>query len=1141
MGTLNTKGLKNKAKQSPVFKSFSKSNLPFLILTETNLDHEATKEIENQLKQYDIKPILSNGVMILLKKGPRIISCERANKMVTVILDSEEFGTIRIIGIYVPAAEKERVLFLPELEAIPAMPDIKTIIAGDFNFVECQEDRTSKFNPRSANLWQLHTAHLNLVEIPPLHRSFTYLANHSCYMARLDRFYLSDNWDTHNFFAEVAKTRINSTDDHFQVTLKRKDEEKNRLYWKMNAFLLDDPYTRVLTEELIFSYRQRMNEWNVQFEYLKMKQELKALFIKHANFRVSRKKRELIQIEQNIIRARLLGTKPVELEKLRLKIQEEITCADQLCSRVKWLLEGEKCTKYFAGILKDRMKTYDMKSIQEKEMTDYWKGVFAEQNTVNTIDDKYFPKISHSLADACEQEFTIEEIEAAISGGVSSPGHDGFVAPLFKVVGMPEILKLLFKNWVRNGIHEESRKKVIRMIPKVDCPRSPDQFRPISLLDVDYKIFTRVLYNRIKNEVSEIIGPDQKGSVAGRFIIENIWQTKFILEKWKKSKEKSELLFFTDFKKAFDSLQHKFIKILIQKMGFGPKFCKIIENLYSPSSAQIIFNKHLTEDIPILGGVHQGDPLSPIIFVLAIEVLYNMLRENIQGVKIGTKSKLIMGYVDDTTLCLKNSQEMSKTLKIFQTFEKSSGLTLNLKKCQILHSFGEKFGTQIEGVSILKNGETIKSLGYLFNNQNNIDNLQEKIPKFHQTLKRWKSRNLSLKGKVTALKMSGLSQLWYFSFLADNDIAIKKINTLIKWYLFGEDESTKTTTKASLEVLANPTSKLGLGLTHVETQIIALQMKFWQYYFSSRDALYEWLAEEIENIRESQSRRLDVPIYAAYNRKARGNTLLHHQITLAQKFTWSVDWNFSEKDVVYFWNKDDFVSKVEILKISDSHDEEMGEPAPKEWFLPDTRNLKESDFRKFKWKITLGSKLKDEWTFISDLTTQNIYDSHVDHVVKTTSTQRDMFLKFTIDPKMITKIRKSMKKAHMPPQVVSFVLKIYNGILIWWSWRDPKCFHCQADETWDHLLFDCERAVQIRRLLEIGSVSKFDQIQNLSIDFRKVWIATFVTWTTYCAEAWNNEQVPDNKILSKYNSLLEISESAELKVKKPNFSNFILC
>jgi exonuclease III len=140
-----------------------KSKLPFTILTETNLVADFTHDFEKELKKYDILPFLAEeGVLILLKKGPKIINFERSRRLVTLIIDSEEHGKIRIIGIYVPASQQERNEFLPSLESIPSLPGVKTIIGGDFNFVECQ-DRTSKYNPKSANLWRLSVAHLNLM------------------------------------------------------------------------------------------------------------------------------------------------------------------------------------------------------------------------------------------------------------------------------------------------------------------------------------------------------------------------------------------------------------------------------------------------------------------------------------------------------------------------------------------------------------------------------------------------------------------------------------------------------------------------------------------------------------------------------------------------------------------------------------------------------------------------------------------------------------------------------------------------------------------------------------------------------------------------------------------------------------------
>jgi hypothetical protein len=835
----------------------------------------------------------------------------------------------------------------------------------------------------------------------------------------------------------------------------------------------------------------------------------------------------------SIRRLKLLGANPVELEKKRKDLQDSIMNKSKILSRRKWNLEGEKCTKYFAGLLKDRRVSQDIKSIREEEMTHFWEKVFKKTEVAVNIPKKYFPKIPEQCATLSEQEITEEEIVEATKGASTSPGHDGLVSPLFRIAGMSRILKTVFKNWAQEGIDSESRKKVIRMIPKTPNPQSPDKLRPISLLDVDYKIFTRVLYNRIKNFAPDCVHPDQKGCIKNRFIIENIWQIRFIIEKWKKSKEKNELLLFTDFLKAFDSLQHIFIVELVKVMGFGPNFQKIIQNLYSPSTARIIFNKHLTKEITIEGGVHQGDPLSPIIFVFAIEVLFNMLRDKLSGLKIGTKSKLVMGYVDDTTLGLANAQQLEKALQIFKRFSNSSGLTLNLVKCQIMHSLGESKGKELFGIPIIQDKERITSLGYVFNNQNNIDNLAEKIPKFHLTLKKWKGRHLSLKGKIIALKMSGLSQLWYFSYLSDSQQTIDKINKLIQWFLFSEQDNpeTKFAQKASLKTLAAPAKEMGFSLTHVETQILALQMKFWVFYFSSNDPLYEWIGEEIDYIRESQTRRLDVPIYAASKRKIKGNTLLHTLIKQAQKFTWALDWDWKQSTETYLWEEDDFITRIQILDENDNdRTQTKASQAPSEWLLPNTKSLDESTLRTYKWMITLGDKTQDEWTSIKNLTTKNIYNSHVDHLITTTSTKNAITQEFAIQPKTHKRIIKNIKKSNLPPQITSFIYKIYNGILIWWLWRDPKCYHCQQPETWKHVLFECQKANEIRKFLGNQTTIR-NQMSCLTNTFKQDWIATYVIWTTYCSNAWNNTEVERSQIQNKYSDLIEISTSRFLEPK----------
>lgn len=110
----------------------------------------------------------------MLRKPVKIVSSNISERHVEVV-ENGEFGLVRLIGLYVPADDQGKSSYLPLLESIPTMPEVKTIVTGDFNFVESPEDRTSEFNPKFAYLWQIHTAHLNLVDIPPLQKRFTYL------------------------------------------------------------------------------------------------------------------------------------------------------------------------------------------------------------------------------------------------------------------------------------------------------------------------------------------------------------------------------------------------------------------------------------------------------------------------------------------------------------------------------------------------------------------------------------------------------------------------------------------------------------------------------------------------------------------------------------------------------------------------------------------------------------------------------------------------------------------------------------------------------------------------------------------------------------------------------------------------------
>uniref|UniRef100_A0A803TDI1 Reverse transcriptase domain-containing protein n=1 Tax=Anolis carolinensis TaxID=28377 RepID=A0A803TDI1_ANOCA len=215
----------------------------------------------------------------------------------------------------------------------------------------------------------------------------------------------------------------------------------------------------------------------------------------------------------------------------------------------------------------------------------------------------------------------------------------------------------------------------------------PNSYRPISLSNVDYKIFTKILAKRLRDIIPDIINEDQYGFVKNRKLADPIRNILNILNHATEKKSKV-LILKLDFCKAFDSIDHKYLNRLCEECNMGGKVCKVIKELYSENKATILVNGTQTRQININRGTKQGCPLSPALFSLAIEPLANLVRNNpvIKGYKMGKEDIKINLYADDVMIILGEVEESLQSLvKTVKDFGKTSGLTINLGKSEILH------------------------------------------------------------------------------------------------------------------------------------------------------------------------------------------------------------------------------------------------------------------------------------------------------------------------------------------------------------------------------------------------------------------------------------------------------------------------
>ena len=167
----------------------------------------------------------------------------------------------------------------------------------------------------------------------------------------------------------------------------------------------------------------------------------------------------------------------------------------------------------------------------------------------------------------------------------------------------------------------EQRRGILKLILKKDKnPCFLKNWRPISLLNSDYKIIAQIFAIRLQKVLPTLIGETQNGYIKGRFIGYNI-RTIIDIINYTNIKNKDCLIAFLDFEKAFDSIDWKFLNNTLTAFNFGPFFKDIIKTMYTNVTSCVINNGYSSEFIPIQRGIRQGCPLSALLFILAVEPL----------------------------------------------------------------------------------------------------------------------------------------------------------------------------------------------------------------------------------------------------------------------------------------------------------------------------------------------------------------------------------------------------------------------------------------------------------------------------------------------------------------------------------------
>ena len=847
LSSLNCQGLGDKSKRKDVLNFLKQKKYSIYCIQDTHFMEKEEKYIRTQwgfecfFSSFNSQ---SRGVAIFLNnnfeyKLHRIKKDQEGNRLILDITIKDCRTTL--INIYGPNRDTPR--FFDQLkDDITEFNNERVIITGDFNLTMNPEVDTRNYvninNPRAMETVKDLCAEFNIIdiwrELNMEKRQYTWRTKNNNKSARLDFFLISEQ-----FFIETEEVDIETgyRSDHSLVVLKLKGYKKNKsnTFWKFNNSLLKDPKYVKLVKKIIEDVKKQyvvpnqtidrqvndINDSEILFTisdqlFLEMLLlEIRGKTISYSSFlqkQKNNKEKELIEeismLEaQNEINNTILQEKKTELQEIRKKKLE----GSLVRSRAKWIDQGEKTSRYFCNLenrnyiskcMPNLWKTDGTKTETEEEIINetkvFYESLYNFKPTENIdlnqmLPYQDIPKLNIEEKQNLEGLLKPEEVLCSLKNikNNKSPGSDGFTAEFLKFFWKDIgtfVVRSLNNSFQKGELSQTQKEGLITCIPKGEKDKQYlKNWRPISLLNVIYKLASACIANRIKTVLSKLINEDQTGFIKGRYIGENI-RNLYDLFHYTEKRNVPGLLLLIDFEKACDSVAWTFIFKVLDFFNFGSNIKKWITIFYNDIKSCVIVNGQPSTWFRILRGCRQGDPLSPYIFILCAEILALMIRKNvnIKGIAVGEKEFLNFQYADDTSLTLDATEKSLKyALLVLKFYANASGLHINVEKTRVIW-FGSMKGSNLklcEDTNLSWDQGIFTVLGVKFStNLNDMLNLNynEKVREIKNLLINWSKRILTPYGKIIVIKSLAMAKINHLLLALPNpsDKIISELNSI---------------------------------------------------------------------------------------------------------------------------------------------------------------------------------------------------------------------------------------------------------------------------------------------------------------------------------------------------------------------------
>uniref|UniRef100_A0A8C6XN85 Reverse transcriptase domain-containing protein n=1 Tax=Naja naja TaxID=35670 RepID=A0A8C6XN85_NAJNA len=867
-----------------LFKYLQLQKADIIALQETHISQKQkhlleNKKLGNLFSSLDQKKKRGVALYIKEKIPASLIYSDKEGRILMVEIEIREIKSLLVV-IYAPNGPQES--FFQKLHnKLKELQYQELSIIGHFNVVT---DKLLDYKGNNINLEKkkkLPKTFLDLTKEFNINdvwrernldkKQFTYYSNRHMSWSRLDMM-----WMTKRLNSEIADIIIepNALADHNMIRLRWEGKQQPRNGMLQRSILKEESFNKLLTSELeLFFQENNPQDTSLQNNWDTAKAVMRGVSIKYMAKKSKEKKqqREKLQQEYKEWVDKLQATPQDKQIKLQLDLVNHkinLLDKDELAQKLKKTKQyqfenANKPGRWLASRLKKQhekrwvtklrneqgklcFKEDEKKCIIQKYYSDLYTETnhIAENQIQNYLKKIDFIEILDEDKEFLNQNITLQEVYGAIikQKTEKAPGPDGLPAEIYKsqqeILGR-ELLKIFNEVLDKAKCPQSWQEARISIIPKAGADLTePGNYRPISLLNVDYKIFMTIIAERFKRILNKFISADQNGFLPQRHLRNNIRVTLDILEYYEEHSADQAALLFLDAQKAFDNVKWEFILQQIKFLNLGPKFINVITSIYQKQEAQILINGGLTKRFPIQKGTRQGCPLSPLLFIMTLEALIRMVQQesDIKGLKIKKEEFKLQAFADDLLFILEEPQTSGLILlKKLEEFGLVAGLKINKDKTKMItKNMTDKQKESLATIMDIEIVEKIKYLGIIISSRFSSlkkDNYDPLIKRISEDLIRWNNLNLSFMGRIATVKMNILPKLLFLFQNAPiilNRTFFDKLNKIISSFIWQ-----KRKPRIKLKLLQDATERGGLGLPN------------WELYHSA--AIMTWLKDWINH------------------------------------------------------------------------------------------------------------------------------------------------------------------------------------------------------------------------------------------------------------------------------------------------------